>query len=180
PAPSQLAAPNNSAPASYPPVSYKLGDSVATREAYGAALLRIGEADPRVVALDGDTKNSTYAEKFFKKFPARSTECFIAEQNLVGVATGFGARGKVPFTSTFATFYSRAFDQIRVAGISQANLKLVGSHVGVSIGEDGPSQMGLEDLAMMRAVAGSKVLYPSDAVWAGKLVEQIRQAKGIW
>ena len=177
--PSLLPAPNNAAPAAYGPLSYKLGDSVATREAYGFALVRIGEADPRVVALDGDTKNSTYADKFFKKFPDRSTECFIAEQNLVGVATGFAVRGKVPFASTFACFFSRAFDQIRVAGISQANLKLAGSHVGVSIGEDGPSQMGLEDIAMMRAVAGSKVLYPSDAVCAEKLVEQMAQARGV-
>jgi transketolase len=178
-APTQLPAPNLAAPASYPPLTYKLGDKVATREAYGNALARIGETDQRIVAMDGDTKNSTYAEKFFKKFPERSTECFIAEQNMVGVATGFGARGKVPFASTFATFYSRAFDQIRVAGISQANLKLVGSHVGVSIGEDGPSQMGLEDIAMMRAVAGSMVLYPSDAVCAEKLVEVIAQTRGI-
>ncbi len=180
PAPSQLPAPNNTAPSSYPPVNYKLGDSVATREAYGTALVRIGEADPRIVAMDGDTKNSTFAEKFFKKFPDRSTECFIAEQNLVGVATGFGARGKVPFASTFATFFTRAYDQIRVAGISQANLKLVGSHVGVSIGEDGPSQMALEDLAMMRAVAGSIVLYPSDAVCAEKLLEVMAQKRGIF
>jgi transketolase len=180
PAPSQIPAPNNTAPASYPPISYKLGDPVATREAYGSALVRIGEADPRVVALDGDTKNSTFAEKFFKKFPNRSFECFIAEQNLVGVATGFGARGKVPFASTFATFFTRAYDQIRVAGISQANLKLVGSHVGVSIGEDGPSQMALEDLAMMRAIAGSIVLYPSDAVCAEKLLEQMAQKRGIF
>jgi transketolase len=152
---------------------------VATREAFGNALLRIGGVDPRVVALDGDTKNSTYSEKFFKKFPDRSTECYIAEQNMVGVATGFGARGKVPFASTFATFFTRAFDQVRVAGISQANLKLVGSHVGVSIGEDGPSQMGLEDIAMMRAVAGSAVLYPSDAVSAEKLVDQMAAHRGI-
>ena len=129
--------------------------------------------------MDGDTKNSTFAEKFFKKFPNRFTECFIAEQNMVGVATGFGARGKVPFASTFATFFTRAFDQIRVAGISQANLKLVGSHVGVSIGEDGPSQMALEDIAMMRAIAGSVVLYPSDAVSTEKLLEQMALAKGI-
>ena len=106
-------------------------------------------------------------------------ECFIAEQNMVGVATGFGARGKVPFASTFACFFTRAFDQIRVAGISQANLKLVGSHVGVSIGEDGPSQMALEDIAMMRAIVGSVVLYPSDAVSTEKLVEQMAQAKGV-
>jgi transketolase len=179
PAPNQLPAPNDAAPASYPPLGYKIGDSVATREAYGNALARIGEVDPRIVAVDGDTKNSTYADKFFKKFPNRSIECFIAEQNMVGVATGFGARGKVPFASTFACFFTRAFDQIRVAGISQANLKLAGSHVGVSIGEDGPSQMGLEDLAMMRAVAGSTVLYPCDAVGAEKMVEQMAQTKGI-
>jgi transketolase len=129
--------------------------------------------------VDGDTKNSTYAEKFFKKFPDRSVEGYIAEQNMVGVATGFAARGKVPFASTFATFFTRAADQIRVAGISSANVKLVGSHVGVSIGEDGPSQMGLEDIALMRAIAGSKVLYPSDAVCAEKLVEQIALEKGI-
>lgn len=177
--PSQLPAPNNQAPASYPPLSYKQGDMVATREAYGSALVRIGEVDPRVVAMDGDTKNSTYSEKFMKKAPERFTECFIAEQNLVGVATGFGTRGKVPFASTFACFFSRAFDQIRVAGISRANLKLAGSHVGVSIGEDGPSQMGLEDLAMMRAVVGSTVLYPSDAVSTEKLVEQMATHRGV-
>ena len=179
PAPNQLPAPNISAPAGYPPLSYKPGDAVATREAYGNALARIGEVDLRVVAMDGDTKNSTYSEKFMKKFPARFTECFIAEQNMVGVAVGCGARGKVPFASTFACFFTRAYDQIRVAGISQSNLKLAGSHVGVSIGEDGPSQMGLEDMAMMRAIAGSTVLYPADAVSAEKLVEQMALAKGI-
>jgi len=179
PAPTQLPAPNLAVPVGYPPLNYKPGDQVATREAYGTALARIGEVDPRIVAMDGDTKNSTFAEKFFKKFPDRFTECFIAEQNMVGLATGFGARGKVPFASTFATFFTRAFDQIRVAGISQANLKLVGSHVGVSIGEDGPSQMALEDVAMMRAIAGSTVLYPSDAVSTEKLLEQMAQARGI-
>jgi len=179
PAPNQLPAPNNTAPTGYPPLAYKIGDKVATREAYGTALARIGEVDQRVVALDGDTKNSTYADKFFKKFPDRSTECYIAEQNMVGVATGFGTRGKVPFASTFATFFTRAADQIRVAGISHANLKLAGSHVGVSIGEDGPSQMGLEDMALMRAIVGSVVLYPSDAVSTEKLVEQMALAKGV-
>jgi transketolase len=114
---------------------------VATREAYGNALAAHRRVDTRIVALDGDTKNSTFADKFFKKFPDRSTECFIAEQNMVGVATGFSTRGKVPFASTFACFFSRAYDQIRMAGISMANVKLVGSHVGVSIGEDGTSQM---------------------------------------
>ena len=179
PPPSQLPAPANEAPTSYPPLSYKLGDSVATREAYGKAIARIGETDPRIVAMDGDTKNSTFAEKFAKKFPDRFTECFIAEQNMVGVAVGFGTRGKVPFASTFACFLARGYDQIRVAGISSANLKLAGSHVGVSIGEDGPSQMALEDLAMMRAIAGSVVLYPSDAVSTEKLVEQMALARGI-
>lgn len=180
PAPNALPAPNNTAPASYPGINYNMGDLIATREAYGAALLRIGEANRAVVAMDGDTKNSTYSERFFKKFPERFTECFIAEQNLVAVAIGFGTRGKVPFASTFATFFTRAFDQIRVAGISSANLKLVGSHVGVSIGEDGPSQMALEDLAMMRAVSGSVVLYPSDAVSTEKLLETMAQTRGLF
>ena len=179
PAPTALPAPALEAPASYPAINYTLGDQVATREAYGTALARIGEVDPRINALDGDTKNSTYAEKFFKKFPNRSTECFIAEQNLVAVAVGFSTRGHVPFASTFATFFTRAADQIRVAGISNANLKLVGSHVGVSIGEDGPSQMALEDLALMRAIVGSTVLYPGDAVATEKLIEQMAVAKGV-
>ena len=179
PAPTALPAPNLAAPASYPAISYNLGDKIATREAYGAALVRVGEANPAVVAMDGDTKNSTYAEKFFKKFPERFTECFIAEQNLVAVAVGFATRGHVPFASTFATFFTRAADQIRVAGISQSNLKLVGSHVGISIGEDGPSQMALEDLALMRAVVGSTVLYPADAVATEKLLEQMAMIKGV-
>src|SRR5277367_1703499 len=179
PAPNKLPQPANAIPASYPPINYTLGDKIATREAYGTALARLGEVDLRIVAVDGDTKNSTFADKFFKKFPERSTECFIAEQNMVGVATGFSARGKVPFASTFATFFTRAYDQIRVAGISQSNIKLVGSHVGVSIGEDGPSQMALEDLAMMRAVVGSTVLYPGDAVSTEKLLEQMALIKGV-
>ncbi len=178
-APIPLPAPKNEAPSEYPAINYNLGDKVATREAFGSALLRIGEADQRITAMDGDTKNSTFSEKFFKKFPSRFVECFIAEQNMVGVATGFAVRGKVPFASTFACFLTRAFDQIRVAGISMANVKLAGSHVGVSIGEDGPSQMGLEDLAMMRAVVGSTVLYPADAVAAEKLVEQMALKKGV-
>jgi transketolase len=179
PAPTKLPAPNLVAPASYPAISYKLGDQVATREAYGNALVRVGEVDPRVVAMDGDTKNSTYSEKFFKKFPHRFTECFIAEQNMVSVAVGFGTRGHVPFASTFAAFLSRAVDQVRVAGISSANLKLVGSHVGVSIGEDGPSQMALEDIAIFRAINGSSVLYPCDAVSTEKLVEEMAKTPGI-
>ena len=179
PSPTPLPAPNLAAPAGYPAISYKLGDSIATREAYGTALVRLGEADPRINAMDGDTKNSTFADKFFKKFPERATECFIAEQNLVAVAIGYATRGHVPFASTFATFFTRAADQIRVAGISQSNLKLVGSHVGVSIGEDGPSQMALEDLAMMRAGVGSTVLYPAEAVATEKLLEQMATHKGV-
>ncbi len=179
PAPTDLPLPKNEAPASYPALTYKLGDSIATREAFGNALARIGEVDQRIVGMDGDTKNSTFSDKFNKKFPNRFTECFIAEQNMVGVATGFATRGKVPFASTFACFLSRAYDQIRMAGISMANVKLAGSHVGVSIGEDGTSQMALEDLAMMRAVEGSVVFYPSDAVCAEKCVEQMALHKGV-
>jgi len=179
PAPTALPAPNLASPASYPAISYNLGDKIATREAYGAALVRIGGANPAVVAMDGDTKNSTFAEKFYKQFPNRFTECFIAEQNLVAVAVGFGTRGHVPFASTFATFFTRAADQIRVAGISAANLKLVGSHVGVSIGEDGPSQMALEDIALFRAIQGSAVLYPADAVATEKLLEEMAKTRGI-
>ncbi|MEI8289003.1 MAG: transketolase [Verrucomicrobiota bacterium] len=179
PAPTALPAPNLAAPASYPAISYNLGDKIATREAYGAALVRVGGANPAVVAMDGDTKNSTYSEKFYKQFPDRFTECFIAEQNLVAVAIGFGTRGHVPFASTFATFFTRAADQIRVAGISSANLKLVGSHVGISIGEDGPSQMALEDIALFRAVQGSSVLYPADAVATEKLLEEMAKTRGI-
>ncbi|MCL5098026.1 MAG: transketolase [Candidatus Omnitrophica bacterium] len=179
PAPSPLPLPKNEPPANYPPLNYNPGDRVATREAYGNALARIGSVDQRIVALDGDTKNSTYSEKFLKKFPARFTECFIAEQNMVGVAIGMGTRGKVPFASTFAAFFTRACDQIRMGGVSMANLKLAGSHAGVSIGEDGGSQMGLEDLAIMRAIPGSVVLYPCDAVSTEKLVEQMASKRGI-
>jgi transketolase len=179
PAPTPLPAPNLAAPAGYPALTYKLGDSFATREAFGLALLRLGETDPRVVSVDGDTMNSTYSDKFFKKFPERTIECFIAEQNMVAVSMGLASRGHVPFASTFAAFFTRAADHIRVAGISQANVKLVGSHVGVSIGEDGPSQMALEDLALMRAIVGSTVLYPADAVATEKLTEQMAQLKGV-
>ena len=179
PSPTPLPQPKNDPPAAYPAPAYKLGDNVASREAFGSALLRMGEVNSRIVAVDGDTKNSTYSDKFFKKFPSRSIECFIAEQTMIGVATGFSTRGKVPFAATFAAFFTRAFDQIRIAGISSANIKLAGSHVGVSIGEDGASQMGLEDLAMIRAVPGSVVLYPSDAVAAEKLTEQMAMLKGI-
>ena len=158
---------------------YQLGQSVATREAYGAALVKLGDASDAVVALDGDTKNSTFALKFCERHPGRFFESFIAEQNMVGAAVGLSTRGKIPFVSTFACFLCRAYDHIRMSAISRANIKLVGSHCGVSIGEDGPSQMGLEDLAMMRAVGGSVVLYPSDAVATERLVAEAARHTGI-
>jgi transketolase len=160
-------------------VNRKLGESAATREAYGDALVKVAEKDPRVVALDGDTKNSTFSEKLLKAHPERFLEMFIAEQNMVGTAMGLAARGKIPFAATFACFLTRAFDQIRMAGVSQSNIKLCGSHAGVSIGEDGPSQMGLEDLAMFRTVPGSVVLYPSDAVSTERLVLEAARHRGI-
>ena len=158
--------------------NYKPVDKVATREAYGSMLKKLG-ADPRVVALDADVKNSTFSERFKEVFPNRFVDCFIAEQNMVGMAVGLSAKGFVPFVSTFAAFLSRAHDQIRMAGISGSNVKLCGSHVGVSIGEDGPSQMGLEDLALMRSVPGSVVLYPSDAVSAEACTSLLAGHKGI-
>jgi len=160
-------------------VNRRAGDSVATREAYGDALVKIADRSSRVVALDGDTKNSTFSEKLLKSHPDRFLEMFIAEPNMVGVAAGLSARGKIPFVSTFAAFLTRAYDQIRMAGVSRANIKFCGSHVGVSIGEDGPSQMGLEDIAMFRLVPGSVVLYPCDAVSTEKLVAEAARRPGI-
>jgi transketolase len=159
--------------------AYKKGDLVATREAWGTALAAVGAVDPRIVALDADVKNSTFSDKFEKVFPDRFFEMFIAEQVMVGAATGFAARGAVPFPSTFACFLTRAADFIRMAGISRNNVKLTGSHAGVSIGEDGPSQMALEDLAMMRAIPDSLVLYPSDAVSTERLVAEMARHQGI-
>jgi transketolase len=166
-------------PKDAPPFSYKKGDSVATRKAYGNALARLADKYPALVSLDGDVKNSTFAEILAQKKPDRFFEMFIAEQNMVGVGVGLAQRGKVPFVSSFAAFLTRAYDQIRMAAVTGANLKCVGSHVGVSIGEDGPSQMGLEDIAMFRALHGSTVLYPSDAVSAEYLVEEAIRTPGI-
>ena len=154
-----------------PPPDYKLGDLVATREAYGTALARLGKLDERIVALDADVKNSTFSDRFEKQFPDRFYQCFIAEQVMVGAAMGLASRGAIAFPSTFACFLSRAYDFIRMAAISNVPVKLAGSHAGVSIGEDGPSQMALEDLAMMRAEPNFAVLYPCDAVSAERLVE---------
>ncbi|XP_075230347.1 transketolase-like protein 2 isoform X3 [Lycorma delicatula] len=162
------------------PPSYKPGDTIATRFAYGTALAKLGESNKRVIALDGDTKNSTYSDRMKKVDPARYIECFIAEQNLVGVAIGAACRDRtVPFVSTFATFFTRAFDQIRMGAISQTNVNFVGSHCGVSIGEDGPSQMALEDLALFRSIPGSTVFYPSDAVSTERAVEIAANTKGV-
>src|SRR5207302_5829708 len=133
---------------------------------------------PLVVALDADVKNSTFTEKFGTQFPNRFFENFIAEQNMVGAAVGLASQGKIPFAATFACFLTRAYDFIRMAAISHSNIKLMGSHVGVSIGEDGPSQMGLEDIAMMAAQPGMVVLYPSDAVCTHRLVEAAAAHRG--
>ena len=158
----------------YPP-----DQAVATRKAYGLALKRIFPRYPEMVVLDGEVSNSTYAEIFQQAFPERFFEMFVAEQNLVGTAQGLSCRGKIPFISTFAAFFTRAFDQIRMSQYSAANIKFCGSHAGVSIGEDGPSQMGLEDIALFRTVLGSVVLYPSDAFATERLVEEAARHQGI-
>ena len=158
--------------------TYKKGEKVATRKAYGDTLKALG-ARPTVVALDGEVSNSTFAEEFAKAYPDRYFEMFIAEQQMVATAVGMSVRHYVPFASTFAAFFTRAYDFIRMAAISQANIRLSGSHAGVEIGEDGPSQMALEDLAMMRAVHGSTVLYPSDATSTAQLVAAMADQHGI-
>ncbi|HYM11635.1 MAG TPA: transketolase [Bryobacterales bacterium] len=179
PAPAAGAGPDGTgAAATMAKPPYQPGDSVATREAFGAALAALGAANPRVVALDGDVKNSTYSEEFQKKFPERFFQGFIAEQNLVGASMGLAARGKIPFVATFACFLTRAFDFVRMAAISHTNIKLVGTHAGISIGEDGPSQMGLEDLAMACAEPNFTVLYPSDAVAAWRAMEAAAAVNG--
>jgi transketolase len=168
-------------PVTPPPAApeYSLGEKIATRKAYGDALVALGADRPRVVALDGEVSNSTYAMEFAKAYPGRFFEMFIAEQQMVAAAVGLSARHYIPFASTFAAFFSRAYDFIRMAAISQANIRLAGSHAGVEIGADGPSQMALEDLAMMRAVHGSTVLYPSDATSTAALVKAMAHRTGI-
>jgi transketolase len=163
----------------FEPPKYELGAKVATREAYGDALAAVGAVRSNVIALDGEVSNSTFSDKFKKAFPDRFIEVYIAEQQLVSAAVGLQALRKIPYASTFAAFFSRAYDQIRMAAISRANINLVGSHAGVSIGEDGPSQMALEDLAMLRAVHGSTVLYPSCATTTAHLIAQMATTPGI-
>ncbi len=159
--------------------TYDVGDGEATRDAFGAALTELAKARPEIVALDGEVSDSTRLEYFAKEHPDRFFQFYIAEQQMVAAAVGMQARGWSPFCATFAAFFSRAYDFIRMAAISRANLRLVGSHAGVAIGKDGPSQMGLEDLAMMRAIHGSTVLCPCDANQTAALVAAMADQPGI-
>jgi len=170
---------SESAPRSAKNPSYKIGELVATRKAYGNALVKLYPQFPNMVVLDAEVSNSTFAETFQKKYPKRFFEMYIAEQNMVGTALGLALRGKNVFVSTFAAFFTRAFDQIRMSQYSETDVTFVGSHAGVSIGEDGASQMGLEDIAMFRTILKGAVLYPSDAMATEKLVEQAALYKGI-
>ncbi|MCX6559669.1 MAG: transketolase [Candidatus Aminicenantes bacterium] len=160
----------------FPRTAY--AEKTATRLAYGKALAALGGVNSSIVAIDGDVKNSTYADKFFEAFPARSFQSYIAEQNMIGMGMGFAAKGYIPFMATFAAFLTRAHDQVRMAAYSYSNIKVCGSHVGVSIGEDGASQMGLEDIALFRSVPGCVVLYPGDAVSAEACVEAAARHRG--
>jgi transketolase len=174
-APAPMAAPKPSAT----PPQYEVGAKVATRKAYGDALVSLGTRDDRVVVLDGEVSNSTFAEEFTEVYPNRYFEMFIAEQVMVAAATGIAVRGYLAFASTFAAFFTRAYDFIRMGSISGVDLRLCGSHAGVEIGADGPSQMALEDLAMMRAVHGSTVLYPCDGTSTVALVDVMASTPGI-
>jgi len=180
----QIAAPEDRKPETIEPraagrIDYSEQDSVPTRNAYGNALNRIYPAHPSIVSLDGEVSNSTRAVRFKEKHPARFFEMYIAEQNMAGAALGLSCRGKIPFVSSFAAFLSRAYDQIRMSQYSDADIKFVGSHAGVSIGQDGPSQMGLEDLAFFRTLLGGVVLYPCDAVSTERLVEAAAEHRGL-
>ena len=162
------------------PPAYNLGDKLATRQAYGSALAKLAKNNPHVVALDGDMKNSTFSQEILKVDKNRYIECFICEQNMLGVGIGVACRDRtVAFASTFAAFLTRGFDNLRMGVISQTNLNVVGSHCGVSIGEDGPSQMALEDIAMFRSLPGCTVFYPSDAVSAERAVELAANTRGV-
>jgi transketolase len=159
--------------------TYTLGRAVATRQASGDALKALGDVYPNLVVFDAEVANSTRTDLFRDAHPERFFEMFIAEQLMISVAQGMATTGRIAFASTFAAFFTRAHDQIRMVAVSQANLRLIGSHAGVSIGEDGPSQMGLEDLAMMRAICDSTVLYPADAVSTVQLVAAMAELQGI-
>jgi transketolase len=168
-----------SEPQAAPPLLYSAEKSVSTRRAYGNALARLGSQYFAVVSLDAEVSNSTYADIFKKEHPERFFEMYVAEQNMVGTALGLAQRGKIPFVSSFAAFLTRAYDQFRMARYSNANIKICGSHAGVSIGQDGSSQMGLEDIAMFRTLLDSVVLYPSDALSTERLVEEAIRHEGI-
>jgi transketolase len=172
-------APERAAPRALELPRYELGTEVATRKAYGDALAALGTARPDVVVIDGEVSNSTFAETFAKAHPDRYFEMFIAEQQMVAAAVGLQAVGWRPFASTFAAFLSRAYDFVRMAAISRATFSLCGSHAGVSIGEDGPSQMALEDIAALRAIHGSTVLHPCDANQTAKLVAAMAETEGV-
>ena len=158
---------------------YEVGKEVPTRRAYGDALVALGAARPNVVVLDGDVQNSTYADDFAKSYPERFFQAYIAEQQMIGAAVGLQVRGYNPYAATFAAFLPRAYDFIRMAAVSRARIRVCGSHAGISIGEDGASQMGLEDLAMFRAVHGSAVLYPCDANQTAQLVVLMADHPGV-
>lgn len=158
---------------------YSGGSYLATREAYGQTLAALAHADPRIVALDAEVSNSTFAELVKKETPQQFIECYIAEQNMIGMALGLSTRGYLPFASSFAAFLSRAHDQLRMGALSATPLVVSGSHAGVSIGQDGASQMGLEDIALFRSLPGSTVFYPSDAVSTQKILQQIHTLKGV-
>lgn len=160
------------------PSPYKLGEKAATRQAVGPALLNLGKADERIWVIDGDTQNSTYSQKFGEKYPERFVECFIAEQNMAGVAAGLASRGMIPFAITFGAFLARAFDQVRMAALSGLKVKFIGTHAGISIGEDGPSQMALEDLASFATLPNGAVFYPSDATSAYQCIVSLARHQG--
>lgn len=161
------------------PITYQQSDQVATRDIYGKELAELGKHDDLIMALDGEVKNSTFSIDFMKAFPDRFIECFIAEQNMVSVAVGLSRLGRIPFVSSFAAFLERAADQIRMARLSNANIKFVGSHCGVSIGEDGTSQMGLEDVSMFGAVPDSVIFHPADAVSTTRIIPLMAKHRGI-
>ncbi|MFC2162211.1 transketolase [Candidatus Altiarchaeota archaeon] len=163
----------------FTPIRYDLGQMISTRAAFGDSLVALGDSNHKVVAVDADVKNSTMMGEFFTKNPERGFQAFIAEQNMVGMAIGFSAMGYIPFVSTFSTFLTRAHDFIRMARYSRSNIKFVGSHAGVSIGYDGPSQMGLEDLPMFLNIPDALVIYPSDAVSTTKLMNEMAVHTGI-
>ena len=160
-------------------LTFEQGKEYATREVFGEVMVKLGEQNKETYALDGDVMNSTFTEPFKKAHPERFVECYIAEQNMVSVAAGLSRMGKIPFVATFAAFLTRAADQIRMARVSEANIKFIGSHVGVSIGEDGPSQMGLEDIALFGTMPDTVILQPCDAVSTAKLVPQMVSHHGF-